>query len=73
MATVDVSDELIDLWKTYKTTLNHLDVKEYNILNHLVQSMKQFIEVYDDKKNLSQKMLNLYNKLPQQDEEEEDE
>jgi tRNA uridine 5-carbamoylmethylation protein Kti12 len=70
---VDVTEELKDLVKIYGEAEEHLKEKEESSLSQLVRFMKQFIEIQDERKRISQKLAGLTNKLRPHDHEDEEE
>lgn len=60
---VDVHDELHDLLKVYKDAAEHLASQEKHRLQSLVSCMKDFIKVYEDRKEMDRKYNTLVSKL----------
>lgn len=69
---MDVTEELKELWYAYTQTFGELKDQEAGLLANLIFNMKQFIEVYEQRKAIETKMSNLSAKLKQEDEGEDD-
>lgn len=70
---VDVGQELGELLKIYKDAYTQLCEKEAYGMSNLVEEMKRFISVYDERVKVRNKYNQLMNKLEEQDEGEENE
>lgn len=60
---VDATNELKELKRIYDDAFGHMQKKEAEALNHLVYSMKRFIEVHEERQKVEQKKTTLDSKL----------
>lgn len=63
MMGVDIGEELKDLLKVYTDADAHLGKKEKQVLDNLVNYMKSFISVHEEKRKVCNKLANLKQKL----------
>lgn len=69
---VDVNKELADLHKIYKDALTHLDRKESEHKLQLVNSMRRYIEVFDERHAVLSKLHSLQDKISAEKDESDD-
>lgn len=69
---VDMTDEMKDLFEMYSKGIEHFGSKERSILPGLVHYMKEFCEAYDNRVDLEQRLDRLAEKLDLCEEEEDE-
>lgn len=70
---MDMSHEIADLLKVYVESHEQLELRAESVLENLVGYMRRFVEIYDEKQKVKDKLDNLKHKLGLDKQEEEDE
>lgn len=63
VALIDMSEEMKDLYKVYEDAHKHLQEKERDTLANLVSWMRKFVETYDERRKVGDKLGRLKAKL----------
>jgi hypothetical protein len=67
---LDVTEEMKDLLKVYTESQVNLEAREKYMLNNMVMEMKRFVEMYEKKTEVENKLYRLKQKIEEANDEE---